>query len=170
MANIWLWCLYGFALGMGVMFLSRKYWVKQPAWEEYLKVRSDNYELKHNLDKAKEDMAFMLAHAVPLPTANTGATQGQQRAPVDSGKDNGEKASAPSVSPYGEVLLLQQEWAVFKQKQKEEMKDFQDKVKCDLRYLRESITSAQTPTLPPPAARNPRIKKYRPPFIHYGKK
>lgn len=154
---------------MGVMFLSRKYWVKQPAWEEYLQVRSANYELKRNLDKAKEDMAFMLAHAVPLPTANTGATQGQQSAPVDSGKE-GEKGTAPQISPYGAILLLQQEWEAFKQEQKENMKDFQDKVKCDLRYLRESITSAQTPTLPPPAARNPRIKKYRPPFIHCGKK
>lgn len=170
MANIWLWCLGGFAIGVGAMFLSRKYWVKQPAWEEYLQMQSDNYTLKCNLDKAKEDMAFMLAHAAPLPTANTGETQGQPGTPVDSGKDNGEKGSARQISPYGEVLLLQQEWAAFKQEQKEEMKDFQDKVKCDLRYLRESITSAQTPTLPPPAARNPRIKKYRPPFIHCGKK
>lgn len=170
MANIWLWCLYGFALGMGVMFLSRKYWVKQPAWEEYLKVRSDNYELKHNLDKAKEDMAFMLAHAEPRPTANTGETQGQPSDPVDSGKDKEEKGSARKISPYGEVLLLQQEWAAFKQEQKEEMKDFQDKVKCDLRYLRESIISAQPRPLPQPATRTPRIKKYRPPFIHCDKK
>lgn len=170
MANIWLWCLGGFAIGMGVMFLSRKYWVKQPAWEEYLQMQSANYELKRNLDKAKEDMAFMLAHAEPRPTANTGETQGQPGFPDASGKDKEEKGSARQISPYGEVLLLQQEWAAFKQEQKEEMKDFQDKVKCDLRYLRESITSAQTPTLPPPAARNPRIKKYRPPFIHCGKK
>lgn len=155
---------------MGVMFLSRKYWVKQPAWEEYLQVQSDNYTLKRNLDKAKEDMAFMLAHAVPRPTANTGETQCQPSVPEDSGKDKEEKGSARQISPYGEMLLLQQEWAAFKQEQKEEMKDFQDKVKCDLRYLRESITSAQTPTLPPPAARPPRIKKYRPPFIHCGKK